>query len=149
MSEYLFKKKNLSNYSVVNEPGTYILKVANVSPLYEDDGYPRYIVNFRAGLPQGFQDCLEIMGNREIVDYVNIRHCFLTGSIWQNKVDDVQDLPIKGEDVIASFDYVDDILQCQCVTLIPRKKPNKFDLNSMCTSRMLLQDLLLTNNDEL
>ncbi len=49
-------------------------------------------------------------------------------------------------EVIATFDYVDDILRCTSVTLIPRKELDKFDLDTVCENRSLFKSLLLKKN---
>jgi hypothetical protein len=51
-------------------------------------------------------------------------------------------LPVKGEKVIVTFDYVDDIMRCTSLSLIPREDLNTFDLNAYSQSRKLFKNLL-------
>lgn len=148
MSAAIFKKEHLKNYQVVTGPGTFKVKVSNtVLPdyLYDEGDKARYLVNLRCGTTNNFKDCLEIMGNNEIISFDKIRHCFFTGAIWDNELFSIENLPTKGEEVIATFDYVDNILRCISITLIPRKQLENFDLNQHCNNRKLY--LKLTKNE--
>ena len=145
MSYAVFKKSSLRNYDIISSPGTYKVVVSNsVKPNYllEDEDKSRYLVNFRAGTLDNLKSCLKEMGNAEIVPFAEVRDFFFTGALWENQVTDLETLPVKGEEVIANFDYVDDILRCTSITLIPRKKLEKFDLDSICDSRNLFRNLL-------
>jgi len=143
MKQYNLKKKSLENYKVVTEPGAFIVKTNGCSALYTKDDYPRYIVNLKVSTKEGFEKCLELFGNKEVIDIKKVSHLFISGTIWENQVVDKSDLPVKGEDVIAVFDYVDEELKCTSITLIPRKKLNAFQLSSIDKSRKLLKNLLL------
>ena len=141
----VMKKSNLSNYQVISEPGTHVVKVASsIKPeyLYGDGAKARYIVNLRVATTEGFEECLKIMGNYEMVEFKRVRGCFMSGAIWQNDLEDITRLPAKGEEVIAVFDYIDDILRCTSLTLIPREKLPAFRLESLCKSRQLFKQLL-------
>jgi len=142
----IMKKEHLRNYDVIPGPGTFVLKTANtVKPeyLYGDGAKSRYLVNLRAATIDGFERCLEIMGNNESVEMdKSVYNCFMSGSIWENDLPDITKLPNKGEEIIATFDYVDDILRCTALTLIPRRELDKFDLDAVCSSRKLFKNLL-------
>jgi len=142
--EPIFKKKSLAHYQVVNEPGTFIVKVANtVKPehLYEDDGYPRYLVNLRAATQEGLEACVDTLDEKDECKFKDIRDNFITGSIWENEMENISLFPVKGENIIATYDYVDDVLRCVSLTLIPRKSLQTFDLNAFNRSRKLLNNL--------
>ena len=141
----IFHKKNLALYQVLKEPGTYHVKVSNtVKPefLYEDGNKSRYIVNLRIATPKNFENCLEILGSREYCDFSEVKHCFLAGAIWEKDLVDLTLLPTKGETVIATFDYVDDIMRCVSITLIPRKVLDNFDLEAYNQVKIMYKDLL-------
>jgi hypothetical protein len=145
MSEAIFKKEHLRNYKVIPGPGTFMIKVSNtVKPeyLYEDGAKSRFIVNLRCATVEGFEDCLSLMKTNEVAPFDLVRDCFMSGAIWENDLDDLTKLPIKAEEVIATFDYVDDILRCVALTLIPRKELNNFDLDAHCRSRKLFLNLI-------
>lgn len=132
-------------YSVIPGPGTFKIKVSStVKPeyIYKEGSKARYIVNLRAATIEGFEKCLEIMDVDEYVPFIEVRGCFMTGAIWENDLDDLERLPIKGEEVIATFDYVEDVLRCTALTLIPRKRLSTFKLNNMCKNRKLFKEIL-------
>jgi hypothetical protein len=144
MTGATLNKSNLKNYYVVSEPGTHIVKSANsVNPdfVYDEGSKARYIVNLRVATIDGFQECLEIMGNKNIIQFKEVRSCFLSGAIWANDVECISHLPTKGENIIATFDYVDEVLMCTAITLIPREKLDRFDLNALDESRQLYKEL--------
>jgi len=147
---YLLKKKNLNSYEVVPGPGTHIVKVASTvkeKNLYSEDKYPRYIVNLKCSTQENFKLCLKRMGSKEEIPYMDVKEYFLSGAIWENEITNTLLLPTKGEEVIATFNYVDEVLRCVSITLIPRRVLENFDLNAVCKSRSLLKNLL--ENDEL
>lgn len=148
MSVAVLKKSNLRNYQVIEEPGTYVVKVAHsIKPdyLYGEGSNARYIINLRVATTEGFEECLKLMGNYEIVEFKRVRNCFMSGALWENDLDDITRLPAKGEEVIAVFDYIDDRLLCTSLTLIPREKLPTFRLEDMCKSRQIFKELL--NNE--
>jgi hypothetical protein len=150
MSNAIFKKSSLSNYGVISGPGTFIVKVSNsVKPEYliEDGSKSRYIVNLKVATVENFKKCLNIMGNKELIEFDDIKQCFMSGTLWYNDLKNTTILPVKGENVIASFDYVEEQLRCISLTLIPRKQLASFDLASFCSSRKLLKDLLTMKNE--
>ena len=145
MTEAIFNKDHLNHYSIVKEPGTYVVKCANtVRPQYliEDGSKSRYIVNLRAATIENLEECLDILGKRQICSFHDVRDLFLSGTIWENDLDDLKRLPVKGEKVIVTFDYVDDIMRCVSLSLIPREDLNTFDLNAYSQSRKLFKNLL-------
>lgn len=145
MSGAILKKEHLRNYKVINKPGTFMVKVANtVKPeyLYEDGSKSRFIVNLRCATLDGFEECLQLMGTNETVPFERVNKCFMSGALWESDIEDITVLPIKGEEVIATFDYVDEILRCTALTLVPRKELQDFDLNAHCKSRKLFLKLL-------
>lgn len=145
MSDAILYKKNLRMYKVIPGPGTYVLQTANTTKpeyLIEDGSASRYIVNLRAATMEGFEMCLERMGSKEYAPFKNLRECFSSGALWDKDIDDITRLPIKGEEVIATFEEKDGKLQCTALTLIPRKELPNFDLDALDKSRNLFKNLL-------
>jgi len=141
----IFYKKNLALYQVLKEPGTYHVKVSNtVKPefLYEDGNKSRYIINLRIATKSGFEECLKIIGNDDYCDFSKVRQCFIAGVIWERDIVDLSLLPTKGESVIATFDYVDDVMRCISITLIPRKTLDNFDLEAYNQIKIMYKNLL-------
>ena len=145
MKEPVFKRKFLEHYQVIQEPGSYIVKVANtVKPehLYIEDEYPRYIVNLRATTEENLINCVDILGEREECVFEEVNDCFISGTIWENDLPDITFLPNKGESVVATYDLVDDIMRCISLTLIPRKTLQNFDPKAYNTNRKLFTQLI-------
>jgi hypothetical protein len=142
----IFKKQHLKDYKVADKPGTYIVKVANTVKthhLYDaNTNKARYLVNLKCSTLPKLLECLEIMGDKEEIEFKEVKHCFLTGVIWENELKDSEHLPIKNENVITSFDYIDNELLCKSLSLIPRKELENFNLNAYCKNRSLLLKLL-------
>ncbi len=139
----IFKKSNLKLYEVISEPGTYIVKSAGkVKTLIEDGSKSRYLCNLRVATIDMLENCLEIMGHMDQIPFDEVGHCFITGAIWENDVENKMTLPTKGENLIATFDYVDDVMRCVSITLIPRKRLQTFDPEAYDLSRRLLKDIL-------
>jgi hypothetical protein len=146
MSKAVFKKSHLSEFTVIQKPGTYKVKVFNtVKPDYliEDGDKSRYIVNLKTAEIEDLKDCLEIMGHKEEVPFSMVSSKFKSGVIWENNLDDILDLPLKNEEVIANFDYNSyNELSCVSISLIPRTELETFDLNAYCNTRGLIEKLL-------
>lgn len=149
MSEPVFKKADLKNFNVVDEPGTFMVKSAGAT-FFEDGDKSRYLLNLRAGTLTGLETCLEIMGERDVVPYSEFdgHNVFMTGVLWENKVTDPVLVPAKGEAVIATYDYNEEgELWCVSVTLIPRKTLKTFNPEAYSLSRKLFKELTKTTNE--
>lgn len=134
----------LRNYQMVNVPGTYVVAVAytiNNNHLILDD-YPRYLIPLRAITSVGLTEISEAVKiESEIINFEDVRHCFLTGALWFEDVIE-EDLPIKGEKVLATFDIKDDKLMCTHIELLPREELDYIDINNLILFRKTLTDLL-------
>jgi hypothetical protein len=138
----VFKKDHLQLYQVLSKPGTYIVKVANtVRPHYliEDGSKSRYIVNLRVATKDNLLECLKVLGVNEAIPFDQVKQFFTSGTIWYNQLDDIEYLPTKGEAVIATFN---DKLQCESITLIPRKELTNFDLDAYNVVKNMYKNLL-------
>jgi len=146
----IFKKQNLGLYDVINEPCTVIVKVANtVKSIYliEDGSKSRYLVNLRIAELASLQEALSILGNQDDCAFSDVAHCFITGVIWEKDVSDLSNLPVKGENIIASFDRDETgVMRCVSITTIPRKQLSKFDLNAYNFSKNKLNKLFQNLN---
>jgi hypothetical protein len=84
---------------------------------------PRWVINLCAVLDTSL-DTLKLLDAQGLgLTYGDIGYLLLKGSIWQEQVNNDIDLPCKGEEVIAVFDYVEDRILCTGITLIPRREP--------------------------
>jgi len=144
MREAVFKKKNLSLYNIIDGPGTFMVKVSSrvgQKQLIEDGSKSRYLVNLRVATVEQLESCLNLLSTEDEISFSEVRHCFITGVIWENDVNDLLELPTKGETVIATFDYVDEIIRCVSITLIPRRRLQQFDPEAYRKSKDLLKTL--------
>lgn len=138
----VFKKEHLSLYQVLVKPGTYIVKVSNtVRPSYliEDGSKSRFIVNLRIATRENLMACLNELGKNEVIEFSKVKQFFTSGTIWYNQLDDIEYLPTKGEAVIATFN---EKLQCESITLIPRKELTNFDLDAFNVTQNMYSKLL-------
>jgi hypothetical protein len=141
MNEPIFKLEHLNGFSIIEEPGSAIVRVASDRPTLIQDSHPRYLINLRVISKENLAKIQARMGNREEVSYRFIRDLLLTGSIFEHRVKNPIELPTKGEQVIITFDYVDDDLKCTHVSLIPRKKLKQVDIEKLNKSQELFEEL--------
>lgn len=153
MSDALFHLKLLANYQLVTKPGTYYVSTAytvHESNLNVSGVTPKYIVPFRAMTGEGLQEILEALKASEngTVPYSDISRSFLSGALWceGSELYDESDLPIKGEKVLATFDYVDTKygrrLLCTHVELLPREELSYVDIDQVDQFRLTLNNLI-------
>lgn len=126
MSAAVFHKKLLKNYQIVTKPGTYLVSVAcNITKdnYYDKDDYPRYILPLRVITPINLQKVVTFLEHVPTVPYDLVKDCFMTGALFINDNDYLTtELPFKGEQVMATFDYVDEVLRCTNIELLPREE---------------------------
>lgn len=118
-----FSLSHLENYAIIKEPCTALVKnnsVLDIDNLYEDDGHNRWIINLKAITEKNLNLIKKIVSENELVTYWDIGHLLMKGAIWEDQVFSQLDLPVRGENVIATFDYVNGDLLCTNITLIPK-----------------------------
>jgi len=140
-----FKKKSLNNFLIVESPGTYTIKVRhNVLNSFIPGDNARYLVNLWASTIDDLSEVLDAMGSNEDIPYSELQGKFFTGALWDSDYEDTTKLPIKGESVIAVFDYCDQgILRCTNVVPIPRDKLGKFNIAMTKSSEFSILEKLL------
>ena len=145
MNEPVFKKESLCHFAIVDEPGTYIVKSAN-STYFEDGTKSRYLLNLRATTIESLEHIEEVLGNRDECPYSELNGCFLTGVVWENRIQSKEDVPTRGESVIATYDLNEDgDLVCTAVTLRPRRTLRTYNPKAYNTQRKLFNQLKLQN----
>lgn len=151
-NDFIFKKESLNNFYILEEPGTHFVKCNNKITkynLYKKDNHPRYIVILKVIHRDNVQKCIDLFGSREEIPFNLIKPYLFTGVIWENQILDPLDLPNKNEELIATFNILDDEIKCTSLTLIPRKELSTIELDQLCKSRKLLNDLLKLENEKL
>jgi hypothetical protein len=63
----------------------------------------------------------ELSKEGERLTYSDMGHLLMTGALWEDQIATDADLPSKGEEMIAVFGYVREVLMCN-ITLIPRSR---------------------------
>ena len=104
-----FKRTKLAQYSQIDTPGKYKVKVSNnVSEknLFTDENSrERYIVSLEAIAKDKLPQVEQVFADSEEVAIEATNGLFLTGSIWKNG-DNQPSLPMKGEEVEVTIDNV-------------------------------------------
>jgi len=145
MSEAIFKLNHLQHYCVVDGPCTAKVRVAtNVTESNSiDDDHPRYLVPLRVSTKEKLEKLAEGLAEKDSVPFKEVRHNFMTGAIFKNTISDIELLPVKGEEIIATFDYISDgSLQCTGITLIPRIKLKSFNINLYDKTKTLFDKII-------
>jgi hypothetical protein len=146
MSSAKFTKNLLSKYQVISEPGTFLVSVSStVLPDYliEDGEKSRYIVYLRCGTEENLKTALKTLGDAEEILFSFVAHNFMTGVLWKTNENKLYDhLPTKNEQVLATFEYVEDKLTCTNIHVLPLKNLDYFDLNEWCNIRSKILNLL-------
>ena len=120
----VFKMRDLDSYAIIDKPCTVLVKNNSrptMDSIYTGDGYPRWILNLKAISSTSLAVLRKLADYR--YTYNDIGHLLMTGSLWESQINHVYELPSKGEQMICVFDYVDEILRCTNITLIPRRNP--------------------------
>jgi len=88
-----------------------------------DDEYPRILIPLRVTTPEGLEKIVGILNNTPTVPFDTIKSCFLTGAIFLENVD-LNNLPVKGDLILASFDYdeTSSKLICNGLSQLPREE---------------------------
>jgi hypothetical protein len=151
MSEPTFHAKLLSHYQYVSKPGTYYVSTAytvNDNHLFMGDEHPRYIVPLRAITGDGLAFIIQALKEEASgeVPFSIIRHCFLSGAIFLKDDFDEKTLPVKGEKLLATFDYVEreegNRLLCTSIELLPREELDYVDIEQFDQFRLAITNLI-------
>jgi hypothetical protein len=123
----------LRNYQVLDRPGTFIVTVASditEDSLYTKDDYPRYLVPLRVIRGDDLIKLVSILNEYKTVAFTAIRRYFMMGAIFADNIDE-EDLPAKGEKIIATFEDKDNKLLCTHLKLIDRHNLDYVDVNAL------------------
>jgi len=130
----LVPKKYLKKFKYIDGPCTAVVQcLTNVDEtlLRGKGDSRRYYVPLRVFKSEDIDEITDTInsydGNKfemeEIYDYI------LSGVIWESSISDTLNLPIKGEEVIATFEYdEDEELICTNIVPIAKVKLKKFNL---------------------
>jgi len=134
-----FDISHIDKYAIVSEPCTAIVKCNSTPDFnkpYDTDGYNRWIVSLKVVTDINLLILKEVAKSKEDIYYSQISKLLMSGAIWESQIWEATQLPVKGENVIATFDYVEDALLCTAITVIP-----KVDLKTFSASAQVLSDI--------
>jgi hypothetical protein len=126
-------KTYLNKFSIIEDECTAVVQAASTV----DDRYlikgenERYLIPLRALDINKQEELLEVLASVEgpVIDIELLYPFMLTGVLWRDKVTQKLDLPVKGENLIATFEYSDlDELKCSGIITINKVRPKKFNL---------------------
>lgn len=125
MSNAIFHSKLLRNYQLVSKPGVYMVRVGysvSEANIIEDE-YPRLLVPLRVTTTEGLEKIIGLLNDTPMVPFDNVKEYFLTGAIFLENID-TSNLPVKGDLILASFDYDESSgkLVCNSLTQLPREE---------------------------
>lgn len=127
-------KKYLTKFSIITEECTAVVQAMQTidSRFFIDDAHPRYIIPLRAFSIEN-KEAIDELLNDEESDSIEIELLYpllLSGVIWKDKILHPLDLPVKGENLIATFAYGDlDELKCEGIVTLGKVKPIKYKVN--------------------
>jgi hypothetical protein len=75
------------------------------------------------------------------IPFAALKRFFMTAALFINDGIDPADLPVKGEEVIATFEYVDEKLLATHLSLIPREELDYLNVDAMDTMYELIKKL--------
>lgn len=125
MSSAIFHSKLLRNYQLVSKPGVYMVRVGysvTEANIIEDE-YPRLLVPLRVTTTEGLEKIISLLNDTPMVPFDDVKSYFLTGAIFLENID-TSNLPVKGDLILASFDYDESSgkLVCNSLTQLPREE---------------------------
>jgi hypothetical protein len=144
--DIVFKLSDLDSYAIIEEPCTVLVKnnsTLTMDSIYRGDDYPRWLLNLKAISA----DSLSLLKNLPDYTYTysEIGHLLMTGALWESQINNAYELPSKGEQMICVFDYVDDVLRCTNITLIPRRDPKLYIHGAAVAEEIEALELIIKN----
>jgi len=128
-------KTFLNKFDIITREGaTELVSLVTVtdSLLQGEDDKQRYFVPLRAIRGELYDELLEILSETDD-DYIDIEELypyFHSGVIWAEKVVNKQDLPVKGEKVVATFEENDaGELVCSGIVMIGKFRSSRFNFD--------------------
>jgi hypothetical protein len=124
-------KTFIDKFSVITEECTAIVQSMQTidNRFFIADNNPRYIVPLRAFTIEN-KESIDTLLNETDDDFIEIELLYpflLSGILWEDKVLDKLDLPVKGENLIATFTYSGlDELKCDGLVTLGKIKPIKY-----------------------
>ena len=151
----VFKLSHLNQYQLVTKPGTYFVSAAcNITDEKSlwMDGPMRYVIPLRALTSESLESLLTLFREENLteVPFNIVSPFFLKGALFCNdgELVDKIDLPIRGEKMLATFDYVvtgdseEERLLCTSISLCPREELEYVDVALLDQFKLALETLI-------
>ena len=133
MSNAVFHEALLTNYQVLDRPGTFIVTVAydvTHANYITKDEYPRYIVPLRVITGENLGKLIEVLNDNTQLPFGMVSKYFMSGALFDpDDSYNTSNLPTKGERIVATFDMKDDKLMCTHLKPIDREELFYVDLS--------------------
>jgi hypothetical protein len=111
------------------------------------DDHPRILIPLRAVTQEGLSQLLEILEVSPTIPYALLKGCFLTGAIFEKDIVEGE-LPVKGDQVLASFKFIDeDRLVCDHIEQLPREELSFINVNELLKFNKKLKSLIKNEID--
>lgn len=125
-------KTYLNKFKIIEGPCTAIVQcMATVDDSFRSKNKKSYFVPLRAIDINVYDNLVDVLSedDEESVEITKLYEFMLTGTLWADKVLSTLDLPVKGENLIATFEE-NELDELVCVGLVTLGKTNlkKFNL---------------------
>jgi len=134
MSDRLkFSLMHLDRYIKINSPCSVYAKCLSrldYDTFFIRDGHNRWLTKLGVIVEDNLEKIKAIIAEnkklKRLTYYEDVTHLLMYASIWEDQITVAEDLPLKGEYLGASFDYVEGVLRCTHITVITRRKPELY-----------------------
>jgi hypothetical protein len=125
-------KTYLNKFKIIEEPCTAVVQcMATVDDSFLSKNKKSYFIPLRAISIDEYDNLIDVLSEEEEedIDITKLYPFMLTGTLWKDKVLSKLDLPVKGENLIATFEEEDlDGLKCTGIVTLGKAKLKKFNL---------------------
>jgi len=147
--EPVFKKSDLRFFSVIpdlkeGESFTVLIKVAySVKPEFIREGKTGtfWFIPLKCGTQSQLRKIEDIMGQRVMCNYSEIKRHLMSGVMFNSESLVLENLPVKGEEVICNFKKENGTLTCNSITLLPRTLLSNYQLKSFKNAAEFINSL--------
>lgn len=127
-----FNRELLRHYSIIEQPGVYKVSIAGVSRPYVRSTGELRTVYLRVGTYESLLTAVQILDDRKSCLFHEVEECFFKGILWSDRLPNPEAIPIRGEEVLATFSIEDGALACTDIGILPRRRLALFDYTKHC-----------------
>lgn len=144
MTEAYFHAGLLNQYQLVTKPGVYLVRVAYTVTMrnFIEDDHPRILIPLRVVTPDGLDEIVDALDVKSQIPYSFVQKYFLSGAIFEKDMDK-DALPVKGDQILASFKYIDDNrIVCDHLEQLPREELDYINVTELLKFKSKLKKLI-------